>query len=253
MATVNSSILVGSKGSGLALIVGFVLTLVAGLFFPGGPFVSPVNQMDFAAAVVPLGEHPSLAHLMTMLVIVGMMLYAYGICAFLRLGNGERSLAGTALRTGVFASLFGWGVFIIGLGHRHMVIHLMQRSLDPAESPEMQAEFAHFAVAGLIDMSGLLMAFVWIYPIASILVGIGLLGRLRDLNILKLASYVLVICGTGSLVNFVVAQHASGLDVEVLLAVNNFFQMIGGVCLLLIGLGLFQGRSGLVPEEEAAG
>ena len=111
------------------------------MFFPGGPFISPVDQTDFDTAVVALGEQSSLAHVMTMLVIAGMLLHVYGIVALLRLVNGARCSAGTALRTGVFASLFAWGIFIVALAKRHLVIYLMQRSLSVSETPDMAQQF----------------------------------------------------------------------------------------------------------------
>lgn len=77
----------------------------------------------------------------------------------------------------------------------------------------MLTQFEAFALAGHVDMAGLLMGFVWVWPVASILVGLGILGRCGDLNVLTVASYGLVI----------------------------------------IGLGLYQGRRELVPDEESAG
>ena len=253
MRTVNSTMLIGSKGTGLALMAGVVLTIVAGLFFPGGPFVSPVDQTDFAAAIVPLGEQAVLGHVMTMLLILGMLFYAYGFVALYRLGNGERSLGSTALRLGVVTSLFGWGIFVLGLAQRHMVIYLMQRSLDSAESAEAQAQLAQFALDVQIDIAGLLMGFLWLYPVASALTGIGLAGRFSGLNAFKLASYVLVIIGVGAIINFLIALLAPGLDTVTLLLVNNVFQMIGALALFVIGLGLYQGRRELVPAEESSG
>ena len=239
-------ILAGHRGTGLSLMAGVILTIVAGLFFPGGPFVSPVDQTDFAAAIVPLGEQAGLSHLMTMLLVLGMLCYAYGFTALLRLG-------GHALRIGVVTSVFAWGVFVIGLAQRHIVVYLMQQSLDSGQSAEAQAQLANLALDTQVDIAGLLMGFLWLYPIASILTGIGLAGRFRDLNALKIASYVLVVIGVGALINFALALYAPGLDTVTLLLVNNVFQMIGALGLFVIGLGLYQGRSELVPAEESSG
>ena len=90
-----------------------------------------------------------------------------------------------------------------------------------------------------------------VYPIASILVGLGLVARFGTLDIFKAASYGLVIIGAVGLINFVVAQHGPGLDLNVLLLLNNVFLMVGAICLFVIGLGLYQGRRELVPEESS--
>ena len=80
--------------------------------------INPVNQTDFPAAIAALGDQPSLGHVTTMLAVAGMLLQAYGLFALFRLGNGQRCLAGTALRTGVIASLFGWAIFVLAMGRR---------------------------------------------------------------------------------------------------------------------------------------
>ena len=96
------------------------------------------------------------------------------------------------------------------------------------------------------------MGFLWIYPIASILVGLGLVGRFGTMNVFKLAAYGLAVIGLGGMVVFVLAQHTSGLDVNALLVANNTLQMIGSLCLFAIGVGLYQSRPELVPEEESS-
>ena len=83
--------------------------------------------------------------------------------------------------------------------------------------------------------------------------GAGLAPRCRTMNAFKMAAYGLVLIGAAGLVNFVVAQHASGLDINALLVANNMLQMIGSLCLFAIGLGLYQGRRGFVPEAESSG
>ena len=123
--------------------------------------------------------------------------------------------------------------------------------MNPAETPDVQAQIEVFALAGHVDMAGLLLGFLWGYPIASILVGLGLVARFGALDIFKAASYGLVIIGAAGLINFVVAQHAPTLDLNVLLVLNNVFLFVGALCLFVIGLGLYQGRSELVPEESS--
>ncbi len=76
-----------TKNGGLALIVGVVLLLLASLFFPGGAVLDSVDQTDFPAALDAMAGNPSLAHLASMLSIVGMFLYAYAALGWLRLSQ----------------------------------------------------------------------------------------------------------------------------------------------------------------------
>ena len=247
----NMSGLSGTKGAGLALMAGWALALVASLFFPGAILVVPVDGTDFARAINVMADYASLAHVTTFLVIVAMLLHGYGLLGLYRLPNRQGSLATPALRFGIIASLFGWGIFIIAMGKRHMIVHLMQRAMDAGTSPEMQAEFETLAVATYADMAGIILAFLTIYPFASSLVGLALAARFSGMNIYRLAAYGLVVIGVGGLVNFFVVQHAPSVDIVVLLQINNTLLLIGGVCLALVGLGMYRGRSELVPEGSS--
>ena len=55
MSAVNATVPSGTRAGGLAVMAGMVLTLVASLFFPGGPIIDPVDQTDFPAAVRRFG------------------------------------------------------------------------------------------------------------------------------------------------------------------------------------------------------
>ena len=70
------------------------------------------------------------------------------------------------------------------------------------------------------------------------------------MNVFKLASYGLVVIGALALVVFIIVQHSPGTDVETLL--NNILLLIGSFCLFAIGLGMYQRRSELVPQDSSA-
>ena len=92
-------------------------------------------------------------------------------------------------------------------------------------------------------MAGLILALVALYPLASILTGIGIASRFGAMNIFKLASYGLVMMGVLAGINFLVVQHATGYDIESILIINNILLWIGSFALLAIGVGMYQGRS----------
>ena len=110
-------------------MVGIVLMLVASILHPGGLLIEPVDQTDIPAAIRVMADYASLAHLMTMLAIIGMLLYAYRFITLPRVPR-QPGLADSALRFGIVTSIFGWSIFIIAMGMRHFTIHLMQRSVD---------------------------------------------------------------------------------------------------------------------------
>ena len=237
-----------SKTAGLAIMGGVVLLLVASIFYPGGAVIDPVDQTDFNAALGALGENASLGHLTTMVSTIGMLLYGYGFFTLFRLLQRQRSLGDVALRFGIVASMFGWGIYIIGMGMRHGAIHFMQRSAMETGT-EAQAISDLALVCHTITI-GLVLAFLATYPVASALVGIGLAPRFSTANIFKLASLGLVAVGAAGFINFLVVQHAPGISIETLLLSNNLILFIGSIFLFIIGLGLHRGRSELIAEDS---
>ena len=226
---------------GLALIVGVVLLLLASLLFPGGVLLDPVDQTNFPVALESMADNASLAHLASMLSIIGMFLYAYCALTWLRLPQ-QTGLGGSLLRLGVFASLFGWALYAIAMGMRHFSIHLMQRGM---QSGADQAYFEGLALSVYAPMAGIVIALVAVYPIASMLVGLGLGSRFESMSIFKLASYGLVLMGVLAAINFLVLQHVPDIDPAVLLRNDSGMLAFGSLCFIIIGYGMYKGRAEL--------
>lgn len=252
MSADNADVPSGARAGGLAVMAGMILTLVASLFFPGGPIIDPVDQTDFPAAAAALAANPSLAHAMTLLVIIGMLLYSYGFIELLRVGGQGAGFGVSVLRFGILTSLFSWGVFIVGFGARHSAIYLMEQGLRAGEGTELGAEFAALAVSSHITMMGLLLAFMVVNPIASVLVGLGLAARFSNLNIYMLAAYGLIAIGLGGFINMALALFLDNPDVVLHLAISQLLLFVGSLCLFVIGAGMCLGRSELVGKAAAS-
>ncbi len=234
-----------TRSGGLALIGGVILLVFASLVFPGGVLLDPVDQTDFPVALEAMAENASLAHLASMLSIIGMLLYAYAALTWLRLPQ-QPGLGGTLLRLGVFTSLFGWGLYVIAMGMRHFSIHLMQRSMQSGADTAM---FESLALSVYAPMAGIIIALVTVYPVASILVGLGLGSRFGAMSIFKLASYGLALMGVLAGINFLVLQHAPGIDPVVILRIDNGMLSFGSLCFIIIGLGMYLGQGELSSDD----
>ena len=231
-----------TKSGGLALIVGVILLVLASLIFPGG-VRNPVDQTDFSAALGAAAAEASLAHLASMLSIIGMFLYGYGGFTWLRLA--QKGPGGMCLRLGAYVSMFGWSLYVVAMGMRHFSVHLMQRGMQPGAD---QAMFESLATNTYVAMAGIVIALVSVYPIGSALVGLGLAARFDSMSIFKLASYGFVLVGVGGAVNFLVLQHVAGLEPLVLLVNDNAMQALGSLLFVIIGVGMYRGRSELTSE-----
>lgn len=232
-----------TRQGGLALIVGVVLLVLASLIYPGGAVMNPVDQTDFPAALEAAAANASLAHLASMMSIVGMFLYGYAAFAWLHLAR--QGPGGMCLRLGAYVSVFGWSLYVVAMGMRQFSVHLMQRGMQPGAD---RAMFEALATNTYVAMAGIVIALVSVYPIGSALVGFGLAARFDSMSIFKLASYGFVLVGVGGAVNFLVLQHASGIEPAVLLLNDNGMQALGSLLFVIVGVGMYRGRSELTSE-----
>ncbi len=251
METVGSQLLPSPRAAGISLMAGMALSAFPSVFTPGGPLIDPVAPTDYKGTLEVLAVYPNLAHLAAMTAVFSMLLYGYGLLGLWGLPAKAGKRGSTMLHYGIITSLFGWGIFIVAMGMRHMTIHLMQRGAVFAGEPETQAIFFNTALSGYADMAGLILAFLSIYPVASVLVGVGLTKRFGSMNIYKIASIGLIAVGIAGFVNFLTAQHFPEYDLTLLVYINNVVLTIGGICLLIIGWGMYRGREELIPIAAA--
>ena len=238
------------KYAGLALIAGVVLAFVAPIFMPGYALIYPVDQTDFAAAVDALGDSPVLAHWVNFFSLISLLLMTFAFLCLYPLASRQAGLGGKLLQFGIVASIIEWGILTIAVGMRHFVVHLMQRSELGEESPPPEA-FEAAALAVHTDMIGVTLAFVALYPLASITVGLGLSNRFASMDVYKGAAYVMVVAGLVGLANFLFLMSVPEMGLENLLVINNLALYIGGICFIVIGYGMYRGRTELAEEGSS--
>lgn len=237
--------------AGIALIAGVVLAFVAPAFMPGYGLINPVDQTDFAAARDALGDSPVLAHWVNFISLLSLLLMIFAFLSLYALASRQAGLGGKLLQFGIIASIIEWGILIIAGGMRHFEIHLMQRSELAASGAPPPAEFEAAALAVHIDMIAVTLAFVALYPLASIATGLGLAKRFASFDVYKGAAYVMAAAGLVGLANFLFALSAPDLGIQSLLFVNNLALYVGGITFLVIGYGMYRGRSELTEEDSS--
>lgn len=226
-------------------MAGIVLLFVSSIFHPGGMLIETLERVDLLESLEAMAEHPELSHALTTVTVIGMLLYGYGFVALLRLprqgGTGD-----ALLRYGVLLSVFGWGIYIISMGIRHLAVHLMQRAAEGG-SDVAALEALSLNVYGA--MAGLVIGLLTLYPIATFLTGLGIAARVQGTDILKLASYGLMLMGVAAFINFQVALYVPDIGPDLLLTVNSLLLFFGGICLFVVGLGMYKGRGELTSED----
>ena len=248
MSTKTGNLLMTNKLAGKALILGVILLLAGILFMPGGPILDSVDQTDFVAAVNALADNSPLSHTMTLLMIFGVLLMAFGVMPLFRLTGGQRKLSGLALWTGLIGMIIAWGVFIMQAATNHMVVHILDNGIGAGTGAAQQAMLQDVAVS-VFSMGGTLhIAFLSISCLASIALGLGIVSRFAEMNLFKAAAYGLMLVGILLLANLLVVQHFDiALGVLVLISSSSLF--LGLVCYFVLGIALYQGRQELLPDD----
>ena len=236
------------KHAGIALIIGVVFSFASGLLFPGNVLINPVDQLDYAQAIGAIADAPEVAHVMISLSIFGMLFTAFAfITGIYPLTNQSTGVANTLLRFGIMLSVFEWCILIIGDGMRHIAVHLTQRASATTDAAEATL-LSGLSLDVWVSLVAVFMAFVPIFPIASFLVGIGLVARIPTTNLPKLASYGLVIVGIVGFIIYFLAMLAPGSDPNFYLTVYNILLFFGAICFAVLGYGMIKGQDGLTEE-----
>ena len=239
------------KYAGIAMMVGIVLSVVSTLLYPGNTLVNAVDQTDFPAALEVIADAPTLAHVMIFLSILAMLLISFGAFGLYPLATRLGGLSGTLLKFGIIISIIEWSIVIIGLGMRHFVTHLMQRATSAAGSDD-QMFFAETALVIHTTLTATFLAFIAIYPFATMLVGLGLTKLIQTMNAFKIAAYVLLVSGAVGLLTYLIAMFAPGDEPVVYLTIFNILLFIGSIGLFVTGLGMYRGSEGLAEEEPSS-
>ena len=72
------------------------------------------------------------------------------------------------------------------------------------------------------------------------------------MGIFKLASLGLALTGLLTFIVLMIAEHVPGIDLHGVDVASSIVLFFGSICILVIGLGIMQGRQEFVGEEAAA-
>ena len=214
-----------TKHAGLSLMLGVILAFIGSAFMPGNFLIDSVDPIDYLATVDAWAGNAILAQWMTFIVLVAMMLMVFGVLGLYPLAASQGGRGGMLLQFGIIASIIEWSVLVIAQGMRHFSIHLLQRD----ELGHAGLDFAAAALDVHVVTIAVTMMFLALFPIATLLTGLGLVSRFASMDVYKIASYVLVVGGIVGLVNFIIALNAPDVGLDLLLYVNSLVLWAGGI------------------------
>ena len=153
----------------------------------------------------------------------------------------------TVSRFALNVFLVGYAILIVELSFRHILTHVLAHGVGGTAAEEQAMATTLFAAA-----AGLHFAFLYVTSIGSTIFGYGLARRCAGMSIFKVAAFGLALTGLLSFVVLMIAEHVSGIDLHGLAVASNVVLFFGSLCILIIGVGIMQGRQEFVGEEAAA-
>ncbi len=229
----------------MAIVGGLVVMIIALIFYPGGWLIDASDPLDFQETIDAMTGNDNLTHALSFLVILAALSITYGLFSFWRLSGPAGSLGHSLLRFGILVNLFHYGVYILTMGMRNLLVAVAQHR-DALAAPEQADQLMLVLHAG---SGGLHYAFVTISSVSGILLGIGLARRFSSLGVSAAACWVFALAGIAGLINVFVGQQAE-VEPEAFIMVSNIILFVAAVALLVIGIGMLRGESELVPEES---
>ena len=232
-------------------MIGVILVSLATLFVPGGILSDNVDQSDFPDAVKVLADNATASHATTLLIIVGILLYAYGVLPLFAAVRNSAGEVNHSLRMGLLGIMFSWGIYIVQMGARHVVVHIETHGIGTSNDADIS--LAVHAVG-----AALYFAFLSLSSLSSILLGIGLAARTGSvartgaINIYQLAAYGFVVVGLLLLITIAAVEHFHDLSYNLLVLISGSVLVLGALCYFVIGLGMYRGRPEIVPTDGSA-
>ncbi len=241
------STLSSNKAAGLAITGGLAVMIITLILYPGGWVIDATSSMDFQATIDAMTGNDNLSHALLFFVILASLSISFGIFSFWRLTGSNDPL----LQFGIMVNLFHYGIYILTMGTRHMLVAIAQHQ-DGIEVDGLSAtpaQINEYLVMLQAMSGGLHYAFVIVSSVSGILLGLALARRYSSLNITAMACWLFFIAGVAGLLNAFVGQQAE-LAPEAFIVVSNLVLFVAAIALFVIGVGVLRGEPELVPAES---
>lgn len=235
----------GNKTAGWAIVGGLALLLIALILYPGGWVVDATSSLDFQSTIDAMVENDNLSHAVFFAVIIACLAISYGLFWFWRLSDSGDAL----LRFGILLNLFHYGIYILTMGMRHMLVAIAQHQGDIEVDgvAASAAQINDYLVMLQATSGGLHYAFAVVSSVSGVVLGLALARRFGALNIYASACWAFFLAGAAGLLNAVIGQQAE-VAPAAFVATSNIVIFVAALALLVIGVGVLRGERELVPD-----
>ena len=241
--------LAGNKAAGVAIVGGLAVLMIALILYPGGWVVDATSSLDFQSTIDAMVENDNLSHAVFFAVIIACLAISYGILSFWRLSDSGDSL----LRFGVLLNLFHYGIYILTMGMRHMLVAIAQHQNDiEVDGVAASAQQINdYLVMLQATSGGLHYAFAVVSSVSGVILGLALARRFGSMNVYAGACWAFCLAGVAGLLVALIGQQAEVAPAAFVVA-SNLVLFIAAIALFAIGVGVLRGERELVPEGSGA-
>jgi hypothetical protein len=241
----TGTMLSDNKAAGWAIVGGLAVLMVALILYPGGWLIDATGSTDFQSTIDAMVENDNLSHVVLFTVVIACLVVSYGILSFWRLTDDDDAL----LRFGVLLNLFHYGIYILTMGMRHMLVAIAQHqdAIEVDGVPATAAQINDYLVMLQATSGGLHYGFVVVSSVSGVVLGYALARRFASLNVYAAACWMFCLAGVAGLLNAFIGQQAEAAP-EAFVIVSNLVIFVAAIALFVIGVGVLRGERELVPS-----
>ena len=221
--------------TGLSLIIGRIVSLVAGLITPGRLLIEPVEALDLVGLNETLTNYPSLTHISTVLTLFGLSLLLFGVLKFPKMAQGLGGTTRNLLLLGVSMVVFFLVCRLLARGTYHAVAHVLEHGVGGggeqlfnilALSLQMMRVSLRY-VGGTLGLVGFAL-FAWCAT--------GLFSSRFHVVVGK----IMAIYSAVGFVALMLSEHIHGFDFGLLTGIYTSLRVVVLVWLLTLGFSIYQ-------------
>ena len=224
-----------SRLSGLSLSVAVVLVGIGTFFLPRGTG----SRIDYVRLVTVRAENAELTHSMSLLTILGVLLWIAGLVALSRAIATGHNTTDTLVSGGITILLISAIMHLALTGIQHMIVHFINHGIGAGIGADQTDGLTVMAVTLQGVRAGLFMIKELCETVGFLLLGLAI-WRMAPAGLPKIAAVLVMVVSAAEIVALVIIEHAHDLT-DTVLPVLVVGGAVTAIWQLLIGVGLWRG------------
>jgi len=229
-----------SRLSGLSLVAGVLLVGIGTFFLPRGTG----SRIDYVRLVTFRAENAELTHSMSLLTILGVLLWVAGLVTLSRSVVAGHSTTDAMVRISIAILVISAVMHLAVTGIQHMIVHFINHGVGEGIGADQTDGLTAMAVTLQGVRAGLFMIKELCETVGFLVLGLAIWRRVPA-GLPKMAAAAVVVASVAEVVALVIIEHVHDLTDNVLPIL-----VVGGgvtsIWQVLIGVGLWRGSHKMI-------